>query len=226
MNRSIRPFAVLCAAVWLTACASAPKPDPAFAPLSAAAMPRPAPGTQGAIFREGSGGLSLFADRRAFYPGDLITITLNERTVAQTRKTTSSSKSTEISMPSPTLLGAPVTLNGQEILSNSLANENSFAGSGSSDQSNSLQGSVTVTVIDRLPNGNLLVRGEKLMRINRSDEVVQIQGIVRPADIQVDNSVASSRVADARIVYTGRGELAQTQAQGWLSRFFNSVVMP
>ena len=81
-------------------------------------------------------------------------------------------------------------------------------------------------MIERLPNGNLLVRGEKLLRLNRSDEVVQIQGIVRPADINPDNSVASSRIGDARIVYTGRGELAQANAQGWLSRFFNSVVMP
>jgi len=207
-------------------CASAPKPDPAFAPLSMAAFPRPAPATDGALYREGSGGLSLFADRRAHYPGDLITITLSERTVAQTRKNTSASRSSEIGMSAPNVLGGPVTLNGRNPLETSISSENSFTGTGNSDQSNSLQGSVTVTVIDRYPNGNLLVRGEKLIRLNRSDEVVQIQGIVRPNDILPDNSVASSRVADARIVYTGRGELAQTNAQGWLSRFFNSPVMP
>lgn len=214
------PFALL-----LAGCAAAPKPDPAFAPLSPAAIPRPAPATDGAIYREGGGGLSLFGDRRAYYPGDLITITLSERTVAQTRKSTNSSRSSELGMAGPSIAGAPVTLHGRDVLNTSFSSENSFAGSGSSDQSNSLSGSVTVTVIDRLPNGNLLVRGEKLIRLNRSDEVVQIQGIVRAADIQPDNSVASSRVADARIVYTGRGELAQSNAQGWLSRFF-SVVMP
>ncbi|MBD8524757.1 flagellar basal body L-ring protein FlgH [Pseudomarimonas arenosa] len=210
----------------LSACASAPKPDPAFAPISASAYPRPAEPSNGAIFREGSGGLSLFADRRAFYPGDLITITLAERTVAQTRKATSSSKTTGVSMAAPSVLGAPVTINGRDPLSTSINSENTFEGTGDSDQSNSLSGSVTVTVVDRLPNGNLVVRGEKLIRLNRSDEVVQIQGIVRAADIQTDNSVPSTRVADARIVYTGRGELAQANAQGWLSRFFNSVVMP
>ena len=170
--------------------------------------------------------MSLFADRRAYYPGDLITITLSERTVAQTRKSTSSSKTTGVSMAAPSVLGAPFTINGRDPLNTTINSENSFEGTGDSDQSNSLSGSVTVTVVDRLPNGNLVVRGEKLIRLNRSDEVVQIQGIIRPADIQTDNSVSSSRVADARIVYTGRGELAQTNAQGWLSRFFNSVVMP
>ena len=222
MNRLIVPLSVLL----LSACASAPKPDPAFSPISAAAYPRPAEPQNGAIYREGSGGLSLFADRRAYYPGDLITITLAERIVAQTRKSTSSSKTTGVSMAAPSVFGAPVTINGRDPLSTSISGENSFEGKGDSDQSNSLTGSVTVTVMDRLPNGNLLVRGEKLLRLNRSDEVVQIQGIVRPADIQTDNSVSSTRVADARIVYTGRGELAQANAQGWLSRFFSSVVMP
>ncbi|HYE85666.1 MAG TPA: flagellar basal body L-ring protein FlgH [Vicinamibacterales bacterium] len=210
----------------LGACASVPKSDPAFAPISPNHYPQPAPAVNGAIYREGAGGLSLFADKRAFYPGDIITVLLSERTVAQTKKSTSASKSNEISIAAPTLLGAAPTYNGRNPLDNSLTTENKFSGSGDSDQSNSLTGSLTVTVAERLPNGNLLVRGEKLLRLNRSDEVIQIQGIVRPADIGPDNSVASSRVADARIVYTGRGELAQTNAQGWLSRFFNSVVMP
>lgn len=227
MQRITLLIAILAA---LAGCASAPKPDPAFAPISAASIPRPAEPSSGAIFREGGGSLSLFADRRAYYPGDLITINLSERTVAQTRKTTSSSKTTAVAMSAPALAGNPVnlgsTLNPLDPFNNALSSENTFEGSGSSDQSNSLSGSVTVTVVDRYPNGNLLVRGEKLLRLNRSDEVVQIQGIVRAADIQTDNSVASNRVADARIVYTGRGELAQANAQGWLSRFFNSVVMP
>jgi len=220
----MRRILVIALIAAMAGCASAPKPDPAFSPLSSNAIPRPATPTDGAIFREGGGGLSLFADRRAFYPGDLITITLSERTVAQTRKSTNSSRASEIEMAAPNVLGAPVTINGRDPLSTTFSSENTFAGSGSSDQSNSLSGSVTVTVIDRLPNGNLLVRGEKLLRLNRSDEVVQIQGIVRPADIQPDNSVASSRVADARIVYTGRGEMAQANAQGWLSKFFSRVM--
>ncbi len=209
----------------LAGCAAAPKPDPAFSPLAANAIPRPAPATDGAIFREGSGGLSLFADQRALHPGDLITITLSERTVAQTNSTTSTSRSTELEMAAPNVLGAPVTINGRDPLATTFGSDNTFSGTGSSNKSMSLTGSVTVTVVDRMPNGNLVVRGEKLLRLNRSDEVVQIQGIVRPSDIQPDNSVPSSRVADARIVYTGRGEMGQANAQSWLSRFF-AAVMP
>ncbi|MCK7595165.1 flagellar basal body L-ring protein FlgH [Pseudomarimonas salicorniae] len=209
----------------LAGCAAAPRPDPAFSPLSASAIPRPAPATDGAIYREGSGGLALFSDQRARFPGDLITITLSERTVAQTSSTTNTSRSTELEMAAPNVLGAPVTINGRNPLTTSIGSDNTFSGAGSSNKSMSLTGSVTVTVVDKLPNGNLLVRGEKLLRLNRSDEVVQIQGIVRPADIQPDNSIPSSRVADARIVYTGRGEMGQANAQSWLSRFF-AVVMP
>lgn len=220
----IRPLAIV-TLLTLAGCAAAPRPDPAFSPLSASAIPRPAPGTDGAIFREGGGGLSLFADQRAHYPGDLITITLSERTVAQTSSTTSTSRTSELEMAAPNVLGAPVTINGRDPLNTTFGSGNTFSGTGSSNKSMSLTGSVTVTVIDRLPNGNLLVRGEKLLRLNRSDEVVQIQGIVRPADIQPDNSVPSSRVADARVVYTGRGEIGQANAQSWLSRFF-AAVMP
>ncbi|GIX36251.1 MAG: flagellar L-ring protein [Lysobacteraceae bacterium] len=222
---TLRTCTAAALAVALAGCAAAPRPDPAFAPLTASQMAAPAKPTDGAIYREGSGGLSLFADARAYYPGDLITITLSERTVAQTSSSSSVKRSTKLEMAAPNVLGGPVTIGGRDPLSTTLGSANESAGSGSSNKSMSLSGSVTVTVVERLPNGNLLVRGEKLLRLNRSDEVVQIQGIVRPADIQPDNSVPSFRVADARIVYTGRGEMGQANAQSWLSRFF-AVVMP
>jgi len=85
---------------------------------------------------------------------------------------------------------------------------------------------VTVTVVQRLPNGNLVVQGQKNLRLNQGDELVQVQGIVRPGDIAPDNSIPSSRVAEARIVYGGRGPVAQSNAMGWLSRFFNSGLTP
>jgi flagellar L-ring protein FlgH len=212
----------------LTACAPAMvkhQPDPNYAPISAASYPQPAQPSNGAIYREGAGGMALFADRRARHPGDLLTITLAERTLAQSRSSTSTSKNTEIGM-SGSIAGGAVTLGGRDVLATSIGADRSFDGAGTSDQSNRLEGNLTVTVVDRLPNGNLVVRGEKLLRLNRADEVVQVQGIVRPADIGQDNSIPSSRVGDARIVYTGRGTMAQANAQGWLSRFFNSAVMP
>ncbi|MGZ8335087.1 MAG: flagellar basal body L-ring protein FlgH, partial [Allosphingosinicella sp.] len=84
-------------------------------------------------------------------------------------------------------------------------------------------GEISVTVAAVLPNGNLIVQGEKSVRINRADEFIRLSGIVRPADINVDNRVASTRIADARIVYSGRGEVARASRQGWLQRFFTIV---
>ena len=101
-----------------------------------------------------------------------------------------------------------------------------FGGSGDSTQSNQLAGTVTVTVVQDLGNGNLLVRGNKQLRLNQGDELVQIQGIVRVNDIGPDNRITSDRVGDAQIVYGGRGTLARSNAMGWLGRFFNSALFP
>lgn len=181
--------------------------------------------TAGAIYRAGPG-LSLYSDRRARNVGDLLTINLIENTTAQTSATTSVDKTSEITVAAPNIAGAPLTYNGRDLLSASVNGDRGFNGNGKSAQSNRLQGSLTVTVIQRLPNGNLVVQGQKNMRLNQGDELVQIQGIVRPADIGTDNSIASSKVAEARIAYGGRGAIAQSNSMGWLGRFFNSPIYP
>jgi len=198
----------------------APPSYPATPPPSA---PMPA-ATPGAIYRSGIE-LSLFQDQRARNPGDLITIVLSEKTNATTSASTKTSKKSDVGMSATTLLGGKAGL-ANKLLNNSLAGSNDFAGSGDSTQSNALDGNLTVTVATRLPNGNLVVRGEKWIRLNQGNEYVQIQGIVRPADIAPDNSVPSSRVADARIAYGGRGAVASSNVMGWLSRFFNSSASP
>ena len=200
------------------------RPYPAMAPV----IPIQAPVAQasaGAIYAAGPG-LQLYSDRRARDVGDLLTITLTESTTAQTTANTSTEKKSDLTIGSPNLFGAPVTLGGRDILSASAKADRDFAGKGTSAQSNRLQGSVTVTVVQRLPNGNLVVQGAKNLRLNQGDELVQVQGIVRAADIFPDNTIPSSRVADARIVYGGRGPVAQSNAMGWLSRFFNSALTP
>ncbi len=98
-----------------------------------------------------------------------------------------------------------------------------FGGTGTADQSNALSGEVSVTVAEVLPNGTMVVQGQKTVTLNRGDEFVQIRGIVRPADISADNRVLSTRVADARIAYTGRGDVARAARQGWFSRFFQTI---
>jgi len=209
------------------------RPYPAMAPVVPVVAPA-AEATAGAIYAAGPG-LNLYGDRRARDVGDLLTITLVESTSATTSANTAIGKksSMDIGSPkssmdigSPSLFGAPVTLGGKDVLAASAKGERDFNGKGSSAQSNRLQGSVTVTVIQRLPNGNLVVQGQKNLRLNQGDELVQIQGIVRAADIATDNTIPSSKVADARIAYGGRGAVAQSNAMGWLGRFFNSRLAP
>jgi len=200
------------------------RPYPAMAPIQPIMPPQAAP-TAGAIYAAGPT-LQLYSDRRARDVGDLLTITLLENTTATTSANTATAKESDLSIGTPSIFGAPVTLGGKDILSATANGKRDFTGKGNSAQSNRLQGSVTVTVIQRLPNGNLVVQGAKNLRLNRGDELVQVQGIVRPADIAQDNSIPSSRVAEARIVYGGRGPVAQSNAMGWLSRFFNSALAP
>ena len=200
------------------------RPYPAMAPIQPIMPPQAEP-TAGAIYAAGPT-LQLYSDRRARDVGDLLTITLLENTTAQTSANTATNKESNLSLGTPSILGAPVTLGGKDILSATAKGARDFTGKGNSAQSNRLQGNVTVTVVQRLPNGNLVVQGQKNLRLNQGDELVQVQGIVRPGDISADNTVPSSRVAEARIVYGGRGPVAQSTAMGWLSRFFNSGRTP
>ena len=219
--------ALACSLLLLAGCARSfgdVRPYAPMAPIQVVVAPQ-AIATGGSLYRAGPG-LNLYSDRRARDVGDLLTIDLIENTTAQTTATTSVDKSSAITMAAPNIAGAALTYGGRDLLSASVNGERGFSGNGNSAQSNRLQGSLTVTVVQRLPNGNLVVQGQKNMRLNQGDEMVQIQGIVRAADINPDNSVPSSRVADARIVYGGRGAIAQSNSMGWLGRFFNSPIFP
>ncbi|MET0549160.1 MAG: flagellar basal body L-ring protein FlgH [Xanthomonas sp.] len=200
------------------------RPYAPMAPMVPVMAPQAQP-TAGAIYAAGPG-LQLYSDRRARDVGDLLTITLVESTNASSTANTSISKKDAVTMATPTLLGAPLTVNGTNILNNSTSGDRSFAGKGNTAQSNTMQGSITVTVMQRLPNGNLVIQGQKNLRLNQGDELVQVQGVVRAADIAPDNTIPSSKVAEARIAYGGRGAVAQSNAMGWLSRFFNSRISP
>jgi flagellar L-ring protein precursor FlgH len=185
-------------------------------------MPKAQPG---AIYAQGTE-TSLWQNVTARNIGDTLTIRLEESTEAEKSATSSSSKSTSAELTGPTVLGRPVTMNGNPILEGSLGNESKFAGNGAAAQSNKLDGFISVTVAKRFPNGNLLVRGQKWIAINTGREYVRLQGIVRPSDIAPDNSVASWKVADAYIAYGGQGTVANASKPGWLYRFFNSPKTP
>jgi flagellar L-ring protein precursor FlgH len=213
-----------CLALLIAACRTAPERIGDFAATEPAPLPVAAAG-DGAIYHAGHD-LPLFENSVARRVGDVLTITLAEKTRASKSATTVTSKKTKADLPGPTLAGAPVTANGLEVLDAALDHSSTFEGSGDSAQSNQLSGSITVTVARRLPNGNLLVRGQKWMTLNQGREYVRIQGIVRPVDIAPDNSVPSYRVADAQIEYGSQGVLAAANSKSLLARFFDSKWMP
>ena len=104
--------------------------------------------------------------------------------------------------------------------------DSEFEGSGSSNQSNSLTGAIAVQVSRVLPNGNLMIQGEKWLALNKGEEFIQLRGIVRPEDVSSQNTIPSTMVADARISYGGTGMIDQANSPGWISRFFNSSLNP
>lgn len=203
----------------------------AAAPVAMPAQAVPAGDGGGSIFAAAGGsagnrGLRLYQDGKARQVGDLLTIVLVENTRARTNARTSVSKDSSVDMSAPTLFGREITYNGRPLLQAGIEGSRDFAGNGDSAQSNQLAGNITVSVIEDLGNGNLRVAGEKQMRLNQGDELVQIQGLVRVADIGPDNRISSDRVGEAQILYGGRGTLARSNAMGWLGRFFNSAAYP
>lgn len=214
------------AAAALAGCTIAPeaKPgDPAYAPVSAPAM-MPLPPNQGGIYQAG-GGLSLFEDKRARRIGDVITVTLAENTTSSKKADSNIAKEDSVSIDAGIVLGAVPKIGGLN-MATSVNPSRDFSGAASADQSNTLRGSISVMVSDVLPNGLLEVRGEKWMTLNRGEEFIRLRGYVRPEDVLPDNTIASTKVADVRITYSGSGELAQSNRQGWASRFFGSEWWP
>lgn len=190
-----------------------------------AARPVPPEANHGAIFQAANAG-ALFEDFKARRVGDILTVVLDERTNARKSANTSTNKDSSVSLADPVLGGRPVTRGGVPILNTEVDMGRSFDGKGDAAQSNQLEGSITVSVSEVLPNGNLLIQGEKWVQINQGKEYIRLRGIVRPVDIRPDNSVLSTQVADAQVAYGGTGTVAQSNSPGWLTRFFNSPIWP
>ncbi len=209
----------------LGGCGLLPAKDRKPEPVVPRVLPPPTPRTDGAIYQAGQE-MALFADLKARRVGDVLTIVLNESTNASKNATTKTSKTSAVTDTGPTIFGRSITTKGVPVLDTTLSGATSFDGEGSSSQGNSLVGSLTVTVVEVQANGNLLVQGEKSLRLNQGDEFIRISGMVRPADVSTNNTVTSDKIADARISYSGKGVIANSNRMGWLSRFFNSVFAP
>lgn len=163
--------------------------------------------------------VSLVGDRRARRVGDLVTILLVERTQARKSATAGASRDSETSITLPDT--PPFTSVPNGLLSGGM--QQNFKGNGSAAQDNQLIGEITVSVARVLPNGVLMIAGEKRLTLNRGEEQVQLTGMVRIDDLGPDNTVLSTRVADARFRYSGTGQIADQSRQGWLARFFTKV---
>ena len=225
----LKAAAALFAGLVLTGCAATLPPvtrgdHPEYRPVQPA-QPVPAEANHGAIFQSASAA-TLFEDFKARRVGDILTVRLAERTDARKSANTATSKDSSLEITDPVLAGRPVTAGGVPILNNQLDMSRSFDGEGDAAQSNQLEGSITVTVSEVLPNGNLVIQGEKWVKINQGQEYIRLRGIVRPVDIGPDNTVLSTQVADAQLAYGGTGVVAQSNSPGWLTRFFNSPLWP
>ena len=193
--------------------------DPQYAPVRAQAMMQRDLET-GSIYQV-SRNYNFYGDTVALNVGDVLTVTLSESTRASKNAETSITKDSDISLTEPNILGR-----NQFGLATSIEQQRDFQGSAEADQSNSLAGSITVTVTEVLPNGVLRIRGEKWLSLTNGEEYIRLTGLVRPQDIKPDNTLASNRIADARIAYGGTGDFDQANQMGWMGRFFNREWWP
>ena len=204
----------------LAGCAGSPATThPQYAPRTE--IPQAPPKSlDGRIYHSGRE-FSLFQDVKARQVGDILTVVLTESTTGRKSADTGIEKATSNNLSVP-------EVGGQfwDKLGASLESENTFTGKGASSQSNKLEGSITVIVDEVLPGGNLVIRGEKWISINQGDEFVRLRGIVRPEDVSTQNTISSTKVADARISYGATGAVAEANSVGWLSRFFMSPIWP
>jgi flagellar L-ring protein precursor FlgH len=184
------------------------------------ALPAPAPvphAADGSIF-SAAGYAPLYGGTRARAVGDALTILLVESTTTAKTVGSKSQKSGGVSITPPA--AGPLSVNPDALKASS---DSSFNGQGNASQTSSLAGSLSVTIAEVRANGTALVRGEKRMLFSQGREWIRISGIVRLSDIDQDNTIASSKVADAHIEYSGKGALQRASKQGWLGQFFNMI---
>ncbi|MET0251568.1 MAG: flagellar basal body L-ring protein FlgH [Novosphingobium sp.] len=212
--------ALLALAVVLAAPPALAKPNKPAAGFEPALPAAPAPSrSDGGIFDPDGGYAPLVGGSRAARVGDPLTILLLEATTATKSIDGSTGRNGGASLTPPTagLLGF---LNPDALKASS---QSSFKGQGDASQTSRLTGAVAVTIAEVRPNGTAVVRGEKRMLFSQGREWIQFAGIVRLSDIDADNRIASTRVADAHIEYTGKGALQRSSRPGWLSRLFGAI---
>ncbi|MEL7198172.1 MAG: flagellar basal body L-ring protein FlgH [Pseudomonadota bacterium] len=198
-------------------------PPPPQPPMTAQTFPAPvdpaASDNRGSIFQAHGGYAGLVTGTRARKLGDMVTIVLVENTNSSKSVSGDTARDGSFSITPPT--SGPLSFLNPNALNP--AGQGSFSGSGSAAQQSQLSGTVAVTIAAIYPNGTAEVVGEKQMSLSQGNEWVQFAGRIRLVDVDVDNRLASSRVANARIIYSGKGAMQQSSKPGWLSRFFGMI---
>jgi flagellar L-ring protein precursor FlgH len=215
---------------WLAGCVGSP-PTNVHQPMTARPVEhKPVVYADGAIFHAGVNERPLFEDRRARNVGDILTINVVEKTTANRQSTGTSSTANSVNANTPTVTTGTGTLSKLLLSAFSVtsSSDNSTSSASAGTGSEDLTGVITVTVIEAMANGNLLVSGEKQVGINGSDEYIRFSGVVNPTTITAANTVQSNQVADARIEYRSAGSMREVvndaQTLGFLGRFFMSVL--
>lgn len=214
---------VCLAALMLSGCETptylAQKDDADYAPPKETVAP--ATVVSGGGLYSSSYSWSLVQDRRAYRVGDILTVNLEESTQSSKQASTNFGKQNDVSLGVPEVLGHTL-----DKLSGTVNGDRNFKGAANSQQQNMLRGAITVAVHRVLPNGVMEIRGEKWLTLNQGDEYLRVTGLVRPEDISPGNAISSQRIANARISYSGRGALSDSNSAGWLTRFFNHPLFP
>ncbi|PWY55619.1 flagellar basal body L-ring protein [Legionella qingyii] len=200
--------------------------DPEYAPTYPTTPdPKELRKESGAIYSAETA-LPLFETPRARHPGDIITVFLVESTNASKNATLQQMKTDTNVIKNKLFLGKPISFGNGYSMDFDLNNQRQFNGSAQAVQNNKLAGSISVTVSEVLANGNMVVQGEKWVKIDQGEEYVRVSGIIRPQDVRADNSITSDRLANARIAYGGTGQVNNTNAQGWLARIMWGPLFP
>lgn len=186
----------------------------------------PQPQTPGSLWTTGRG--SLFVDNRATSVGDIVTVTIREKSSASKEATTSTGRSTSASADITSLFGLEsnlANLNSSIDPANliSAGYKNDFQGTGSTTREEDLTATITTQVIDVLPNGNMRISGSKSVMVNHENQLINLSGIVRQQDITPDNEIDSRYILDANIVYSGKGVIDDKQRPGWLIRLYDVI---
>jgi flagellar L-ring protein FlgH len=216
----------------LTGCSLMTRPDAILSdapPTPVHKEPPPAPpASPGSIWPGATSQNMIFTDKKAGYVNDIVTIVVEESATGGNKATTNTSRDGKSEFGVSALLGIESSIlqrnaNMGEAISVGGSSSNTLKGTGDTSRGGSLQARITARVVKVYENGNLYIEGKRMLTVNAEDQYLVLTGVIRPEDISSENTISSKYIADARIVYTGRGVVDEKMRPGWLSRALDYV---